>query len=67
MILYFYICLVAFYEIICLQFFICIFLSVPQSVLYYIIKINALGMLQKSRTLAGVANLLHTIGQFFQT
>ena len=58
--------LVALYKIICLQFFICIFLSVPQSVLYYDIKINALGMLQKSRTpTAGVANLMHTRRQFF--
>jgi len=37
-ILHFYICLVALYKMICLQVFICIFLSVPQSVLYYVIK-----------------------------
>ena len=56
-ILHFYICLVALYKIICLQFFICIFLTIPPSVLYCVTNINAFGMIQRARTpTAGVAN-----------
>jgi len=61
----FYICLVVFYNINCLQFFICIllsvlfyvFLSLPQLVLYDVLKLKSPGVhapeLPTSRTLSG--------------